>query len=182
MIVCSYFCDEAFFPCSQRMRASASELGLEIDVRRLPDQGSWEGNAALLPTFSRQMLDIHVGVDLLIIDPDAVFRTAPQRLLKPDFEEDVALFFAGTGKPHPGTLFLKNTRKARMFLNQWNKINETRGGLDCYGALVAVTTKPLLVQVCHLGPEYYWVDRVMRPSYPGIYPVVEYFMQYRVPA
>jgi hypothetical protein len=174
MIVVASFTSDAGSDMSKRMRISAREVGLQVDVHRLPEAGSFEKNGAMKPHFAKQMLDVH-GQDIVVVDVDAIFRSSPERFLKPDFAEDVALFFGGNGKPSADTLFLKNTRKARSFLSQWARIIEVRGGSESFGSLVAVTTKPRLVPIYHLGPEYCWVERVMRPHYPGAKPVIEFY-------
>lgn len=180
MIVCAFYTDDAYWRSAQRMRASAEEHGLTVDIHRIVDQGSWEKNVAMKPAFAAQMLGAHPGQDILLVDTDAVFRRSPDALLKPEFPEPVALFFAGNGRPSSGTIFLRSTKSAMTFLKIWDKlIRETPdqpGRPAEFEALVRITTKPRVVSIKHLGPEYFWVDRIMRQQYPGAEPVIEHFM------
>lgn len=180
MIVCGFYTNDVYKSHALRMKVSAEQFGLEVDLQQLPDQGSWNKNTCMKPKFAKQMLDKHLGETVLLVDTDAVFRSAPERLLRPLFHEDVALFFAGNGHPSSGTMFFRNTSRARIFCNFWQTVIENHKddpseNLE-YETLVQVTTKPRVVPIHHLGPEYFWVERQMRPSYPGAIPVIEHFM------
>ncbi len=176
MIIAAFYTNEMYEKEATRMRISAGQFSLQCDVRKVPDQGSWEKNVSLKPRFVKAVLDLYKGQDILLVDTDAVFHQAPTELQNPQFTEDVALFFAGNGKPSSGTMWFRNTRKARLFLETWHTINENRGGAEEFLSLVEVTTKPRIVPVYHLGPEYFWVERTMRQSYPKAKPVIEHFM------
>src|SRR5262245_45620315 len=162
------------------MKLSAEDYGLKVDLRLLADQGSWEKNVCMKPAFALQMLDFHKGEDVVLVDTDAVFRSAPEKLTKPTFTEDVAIFFAGNGHPSSGTMWFRNTFRARAFLRQWARLIAEHSGEGVlsveYETLITATTKPRIVPIHHLGPEYFWVERNMRQSYPGAVPVIEHFM------
>lgn len=186
MIVCSFFTSEAYEKSAYRMRDSALQFHLKVDLRLMPDQGSWAKNVAMKPLFAKKMLEEH-NEDILLLDTDAVFRAAPTELLGPDgggpaFQEDVALFFAGNGLPSSGTMWFRKSRKSVLFLNAWHRtIENTPQPEDParppeFEALVMVTRKPRVAPIHALGPEYFWVERKMRSSYPSAKPVIEHFM------
>lgn len=183
MKICAYFTSEAYFKAAQRMRLSAVELGLDVDIRKLQDLGTWEKNVAQKPAFAIKMLEEH-GQDIILVDTDAYFHARPDALIAPEFAAEVALFVAGNGKPSSGTMYFRNGRKSRLFLRAWEQSIENHPepevGADVppreYTSLASLVKKPLLVPIHILGPEYFWVERSMRQSYPGCKPVIEHFM------
>lgn len=180
MIIGSFYTNETYAKEAERMRISAGQFSLQVDVRAVPDQGSWWANVSLKPQFALRMMDAHKGQDLLLLDTDAIFWKAPTELLHPQFPEDVALFIAANNKPSSGTMFFRNNSKSRIFLRAWDKLIKdlAEDGVDNreYEALVKMTAKPRVTPIHILGPEYFWVERIMRRKYPSADPVIEHFM------
>lgn len=176
MIVAAFHTNDVYEKEATRLRVSAEQFGLVCDIRKVPDQGSWDKNVSLKPRFVKAMLNLYKAESILLLDTDAIFHQAPAALLKPTFEEDVALFFSESGAPSSGTMFFKNTRKAKLFCDTWRQINDNRGGEEEYLSLVEVTRKPLIAPIFRLGPEYFWVERTMRAVHKNAKPVIEHFM------
>jgi hypothetical protein len=107
------------------LRDSLEGLGVDHDIRGVPNFGSWEANTRHKPFFIRKMLDEHRG-PVVWLDADAVVRKYPHLFTM--VMADVGVYYQLTGptaKRFGGvelvtaTMFFSNNDRARSLLDAW---------------------------------------------------------------
>lgn len=105
---------------AKRLYASASRLNIPINITVIETQGDWIKNTSFKSAFL-QNKRFELRGPILYVDVDAVFHRSPLEYLSNidcdiavcrDLEDDHLL---------SGTLFLQDTKRANMLMNEWSK-------------------------------------------------------------
>ncbi len=110
----------------EHLRASLRRFNLDNDVVGIPDQGTWRKNVYYKAGFLKQMMAKYQGRPIVFVDADAILRMNP--VLFNDYNCDFACHFFNGKELLSGTLYLGNTKGARLVVNAWirkNKENPT---------------------------------------------------------
>lgn len=172
MLVCTYWTDDRYAAHAHRMLESARRVGLPTYGEFLPNQGTWQANNYLKPTYLRSKLD-EFGRPLLWVDADAIFRGSPDLLLDAS-GFDVAAYYSATNRPWAGTLYLQCNDVVRGLLDRWVAAVEDQQPAMDQDVLPSVLAKSYNFRALHLPPAYCWVESKMRRHYPKVQPVIEH--------
>ena len=108
------------------LQGSLARLGLEHVVQGVKPAGSWEANCAMKARYIRDELD-RLDRPVLWVDADAVVRRAP--VLLSGGEMDLAVHKFAGWQFASGTVYFNRTPMARMVLDRWVELCETRPGI-----------------------------------------------------
>lgn len=171
--------------------ASLARWGLQYDVERVADLGSWQANTHFKAEFLDRKLREHRGEPLVYLDVDAVVEAKPT--LFESILADVGVYYHGPcpGKTpgvdewrlFNGTIYLRNNWisgeivRAWRDENRWSPLTTDQENLDRAIRSRLAARKPIQVQRLPAG--YCWVEEVMRGVYPEEPVVIRHFMESR---
>lgn len=182
MIVVSYFTNGEYAGKAERLRASLDRLGIRHDIHKMPDQGSWQKNTFMKPTFIRQKLYQH-GVPVVWVDADAVVLRPLDIFLAPLFRIAVYRYspvniFIGSewhnrGQLWNGTAYFADTEYSRGILISWACENDSHPErLDQKNLATVLAREEDTTDLACLPPEYCWVEEWMRRFNKNAEPVI----------
>jgi len=189
LVIAFYTRDTGYVAEVARLRKSVETLGLEHDIRGIPDQGSWESATHFKATFIQWMRSYHPGRALLYVDADAAIKRVPE-FLRGFNAADVALrvqdFPYRKGEWLSGTLCIGPTPAADEMIRRWIAYNDAvpaqRGRPETYeqaNLRRAVESLGRDIRMVVLPLEYCFIFDTMRRMYPGAVPVIEHFQASR---
>jgi hypothetical protein len=172
---------------AKKLCASLSKLNLKYDAVGVPNLGNWQANTRFKAQFMLDMLDKHVGKNLLYVDSDAIVHSKP--VLFENYECDVAVrwqdFRWRQNECLSGTIFMANNDKTRELCKIWLNTNDSEGpNAKTFeqwnlGSAIQQMKKTHGLIDKNLPPEYTFIFDSMRKMYPNAKPVIEHFQASR---
>ena len=185
LIVC-YHTGGPYEAHADRLRASLLALNLPHEIDCVPAMGDWRANAHIRPGYLLEKRTRYPNRPLLSLDADAVVHSDPLPYLKTLTGDIAAHYLVRDGRSPellPGTLWLRPTPGAGIFLIEWVHQNESRpmrsDRANCRSALDLFVSRSCGPTVNDLPPEYCFISDISRGLYPDADPVIEHFQASR---
>ena len=187
VIVAYYTLNTPYEEEAKKLSKSLNKLGLNHDVVGVTNLGNWQANTRFKAKFMEDMLNKHVGKNLLYIDSDAIVHSKP--VLFQDYKADIAVrwqdFRWRKNECLSGTIFMANNEKTRELCRRWQKVNTSEGPNATtfeqwnLGSVIKQMEAEGKIKTDNLPPEYTMIFDSMRAMYPNIVPVIEHFQASR---
>ena len=169
--VISFYTNDLYRQCAERMRASAEALGLEVDLLERPDLGTWWQNCNQKAEVIKGAVLKYPDDQVFWTDADAVYYQYPT-LIPTLTHCDIALYMINRHHPHSGVM-LCNGKKALPYLDKWIEFTakNPQAENDAFNLRAAIQSIPNR-NVGHLPPAYVWIERQYRHRFPHAKPVL----------
>lgn len=187
IIVAYYTIDTPYENEAKKLIESINKLKLDYDVIGVSNFGNWQANTRFKAKFMEDMLNKHVGKNLLYVDSDAIIHSRP--ILFENYEADIAVrwqdFRWRKNECLSGTIFMANNEKTRELCRRWQDINTSEGPNATtfeqwnLGSVIKEMEAEGKIKTDNLPPEYTMIFDSMRAMYPDIVPVIEHFQASR---
>lgn len=187
VIVAYYTINTPYEDEAKKLISSLNKLGLNHDVVGVTNLGNWQANTRFKAKFMEDMLNKHIGKNLLYIDSDAIVHSKP--ILFENYNADIAVrwqdFRWRKDECLSGTIFMANNEKTRELCRRWQRINISEGpGATTFeqwnlGSVIKEMEAEGKIITKNLPPEYTMIFDSMRSMYPDIVPVIEHFQASR---
>ncbi len=163
-LIVSYFTENSPYEKeAEDLIASCKKFGLEYQIEKIPDQGSWSKNVCFKPDFLLACLEKY-NRPLIWTDIDSFFFQNPQILL--DCKADVALRINDTvaadsnQKILANTMYIGNTAPSKKLLNFWKKecekiLKKDELAYDQVGLRRVILHYPTMVEIKRLPMTYF---------------------------
>ena len=167
---------------ARRLTASARRLGVSVELSVLPDRGSWQANTLGKQQFLAEAWARWATPErgILYVDADAVLHADPRDYYRrpPASQCDVGVLTFRGGVSN-GTLFLRQTPRAKLLLAAWGEVNrEHPERIEQQNMAEAMTRVPGLV-VHPLPPEHCWIFDLSEKHYGRRASVIEHLQASR---
>jgi hypothetical protein len=187
VIVAYYTINTPYEQEANKLKRSLNKLGLNYDVVGVPNLCSWQSNTRFKAKFMQDMLDKHIGKNLLYVDSDAIIHSKP--ILFSNYQADIAVrwqdFRWRANECLSGTIFMANNEKTRELCRRWQGVNESEGPdattfeqWNLGSVIKQMESEGKLISK-NLPPEYTMIFDSMRAMYPNVVPVIEHFQASR---
>ncbi len=187
VIVAYYTLNTPYENEAKKLIASLNKLGLNHDVVGVTNLGNWQANTRFKAKFMEDMLNKHIGKNLLYVDSDAIVHSRP--VLFENYNADIAVrwqdFRWRKNECLSGTIFMANNEKTRELCRRWQRINISEGPNATtfeqwnLGNVIKEMEAEGKITSKNLPPEYTMIFDSMRAMYPNIVPVIEHFQASR---
>ena len=187
VIVAYYTVNTPYELEAAKLEKSLTKLGLNYDIVGVPNLGDWQANTRFKAQFMLDMLDKHIGKNLVYVDSDAIVHSLP--ILFENYNCDVAVrwqdFRWRKNECLSGTIFMANNQKTRDLCLLWQKTNVAEGtNAKTFeqwnlGSAIQQMKKSHGLRDKNLPPEYTFIFDSMRKIYPDARPVIEHFQASR---
>jgi len=187
VIVAYYTLNTPYEDEAKKLIRSLSKLGLNHDVVGVTNLGNWQANTRFKAKFMEDMLNKHIGKNLLYVDSDAIVHSRP--ILFENYNADIAVrwqdFRWRKNECLSGTIFMANNEKTRELCRRWQRINTSEGPNATtfeqwnLGNVIKEMEAEGKITSKNLPPEYTMIFDSMRAMYPDIVPVIEHFQASR---
>lgn len=148
---------------------SLHRMGLDYEVDRVEDLGSWQSNTIFKAEFIKRKMEQNPTRNIVWLDADAVIRQYPHLFW--EIEGDFAANYFRGWQLSSGTVFFKGNRRAKLLVNAWikeNKKNPEIWDQQNLQTVVEQRERSQHLSVTRLPAEYYLTDMVRGASDPVI--------------
>jgi len=187
VIVAYYTINTPYEDEAKKLIRSLNKLGLKHDVVGVTNLGNWQANTRFKAKFMEDMLNKHIGKNLLYVDSDAIVHSRP--VLFEKYNADIAVRWQDfrwiKNECLSGTIFMANNEKTRELCRRWQRINISEGPNATtfeqwnLGNVIKEMEAEGKITSKNLPPEYTMIFDSMRAMYPNIVPVIEHFQASR---
>jgi hypothetical protein len=187
VIVAYYTLNTPYEDEAKKLIRSLNKLGLNHDVVGVANLGNWQANTRFKAKFMEDMLNKHIGRNLLYIDSDAIVHSRP--VLFENYNADIAVrwqdFRWRKDECLSGTIFMANNEKTRELCRRWQRVNTSEGPNATtfeqwnLGSVIKEMEAEGKIITKNLPPEYTMIFDSMRSMYPDTVPVIEHFQASR---
>jgi hypothetical protein len=187
VIVAFYTLNTPYEDEAAKLIKSLNKLDLIHDVVGVPNLGGWQANTRFKAKFMEDMLNKHVGKNILYVDSDAIVHSRP--VLFENYVADIAVrwqdFRWRKDECLSGTIFMANNDKTRELCRRWQRINLNEGPNATtfeqwnLGSVIKEMEAEGKIITKNLPPEYTMIFDSMRAIYPDVIPVIEHFQASR---
>ena len=116
-IVAFYTENEPYQSEAKKFIKAIQKLGLKLKLKKYKPNKIWEENCAIKSSFLKEIREQLKG-PLLYVDIDAIIHHDPWIYLN-KYISDIAVFIDEKGNLVSGTIFINDTKGARILLNNW---------------------------------------------------------------
>ena len=116
-VVAFYTIDTPYQQEVELLRASLLENGVKHHIAGYPSRGDWVSNCGIKPEFLADMLKLFPTDNILYIDADATVTGSLDYFR--ELEADIGVHYKDGKELLSGTIFLKNTERARQLVGLW---------------------------------------------------------------
>lgn len=117
LVAAFYTVDTPYEEEIKNLIASCDEFNIDYYVKGYESRGQWVKNAAIKPEFLMDVMDEFPAKNIVYLDADAIIRQYPK--LFDEMTEDVGVHYRKGKEVLSGTVFLRNTVRARNLLKHW---------------------------------------------------------------
>lgn len=174
------FATERYAAHAEAMRATATELGQEVELKRLPGKYTWDEAVRLKPQVILHCLYTALGRDgIFYVDADARWRRIPDWTVFKDI--DIGFHKFTRSRQHPqefltGSMYFQRSNRMLGFLEAWITETEQVGASMTpeQDSLKRLLSYPRWrhIRVAELGPEWCWIKGDFEAIYGNRSPMI----------